>query len=150
MKQPREALAEALKEANDALPKMDERETVYCSIRGDHLRALAAALEALASAAPAQAGPALSEIGAALGVEADDPTKEQILKAIKQHKALINDLTHQVICCGVAASHPDPHLTTTGAYATKWNSAQAEQVRELRRDRDSLRATYLPRMKDGT
>lgn len=37
-------LAEALKEANEALPKMGERETVYCTIRGDHLRTLLAAL----------------------------------------------------------------------------------------------------------
>jgi hypothetical protein len=49
-------------------------------------------------------------------------------------------LTHQVICCGVAASHPDPALTTRGAYAGKWNSAQAEQVRQLRADRDKLQA----------
>jgi protein involved in temperature-dependent protein secretion len=37
-------------------------------------------------------------------------------------------LTHQVICCGVAASHPDATLTTRGAYA----GAQAEEVRKLR------------------
>lgn len=49
-------------------------------------------------------------------------------------------LTHQVICCGVAASHPDATLTTRGAYAGKWNSAQAEEVRKLRIDRDRLRA----------
>lgn len=49
-------------------------------------------------------------------------------------------LTHQVICCGVAASHPDPALTTRGAYAGKWNSAQAEKVRKLREERDQLRA----------
>ncbi len=47
-------------------------------------------------------------------------------------------LTHQVICCGVAASHPDATLTTRGAYAGKWNSAQAEQVRKLRAERDAL------------
>ena len=49
-------------------------------------------------------------------------------------------LTHQVICCGVAASHPDPELTKHGAYAGKWNSAQAEEVRKLRAERDQLRA----------
>jgi hypothetical protein len=49
-------------------------------------------------------------------------------------------LTHQVICCGVAARHPDATLTTRGAYAGKWNSQQAEEVRKLRADRDRLRA----------
>jgi hypothetical protein len=49
-------------------------------------------------------------------------------------------LTHQVICCGVAASHPDATLTTRGAYAGKWNSEQAEEVRQLRIDRDKARA----------
>lgn len=47
-------------------------------------------------------------------------------------------LTHQVICCGVAASHPNATLTMRGAYAGKWNSAQAEQVRKLRAERDAL------------
>ena len=47
-------------------------------------------------------------------------------------------LTHQVICCGVAASHPDATLTTRGAYAGQWNSAQAEEVRKLRAERDAL------------
>jgi hypothetical protein len=49
-------------------------------------------------------------------------------------------LLHQVLCCGVAASHPDATLTTRGAYAGKWNSAQAESVRKLRADRDALLA----------
>lgn len=48
-------------------------------------------------------------------------------------------LTHQVICCGVAASHPDATLTTRGAYAGKWNSAQAEEVRKLRAECDQMR-----------
>lgn len=48
-------------------------------------------------------------------------------------------LTHQVICCGVAASHSDATLTTRGAYAGKWNSRQAEKVRVLRAERDRLR-----------
>lgn len=92
----------------------------------------------------------LLEIAAALGVESEAPTEQQCLAAIKRLKAAVNDLTHQVICCGVAASHPDAALTTRGAYATKWNSAQAEEVRKLRRDRDSLKATYVPKLKDGT
>jgi len=46
---------------------------------------------------------------------------------------------HMVITCGVAARHPDPALTRTGAYAAEWNSQQAEDVRALRSDRDRLR-----------
>ena len=47
-------------------------------------------------------------------------------------------LRHQVIACGVAASHPDVNLSRTGAYAGKWNSQQAESVRNLRAERDAL------------
>lgn len=47
-------------------------------------------------------------------------------------------LKHQVICCGVAASHPDATLTTRGSYAGRWNSAQAEEVRKLRAERDAF------------
>ena len=45
-------------------------------------------------------------------------------------------LTHKVITCGVAATHPDPKVSTVGAYGGKWNSPQAEKVRELRQERD--------------
>ena len=41
------SLSEALVAAFESLPKADERETVYCSIRGDHLRALHTALLSL-------------------------------------------------------------------------------------------------------
>ncbi len=92
----------------------------------------------------------LGEIADALGMDTDAPTTQEILAAIKRLKAAVNELTHQVICCGVAATHPDAELTTKGAYAGKWNSAQAEEVRKLRADRDRLRATYIPRMLDGT
>jgi len=47
-------------------------------------------------------------------------------------------LRHQVIACGVAASHPDVNLSRTGAYAGKWNSQQAESVRNLRAERDAM------------
>lgn len=47
---------------------------------------------------------------------------------------------HQVITCGVAATHPDPTLTLSGAYAGKWNTQQADQVRSLRAERDELLA----------
>ena len=58
-------------------------------------------------------------------------------------------LTHQVICCGVAASHPDATLTTRGAYAGKWNSGQAEEVRKLRAERDALAALQSPAPQTG-
>lgn len=48
-------------------------------------------------------------------------------------------LRHQVITCGVAATHSDPDLTRTGSYSKEWNSAQAEMVRELRTERDELK-----------
>lgn len=63
------------------------------------------------------------------------------LRATEAAWRKLNDtLLHQVLCCGVAASHPDATLTTREAYAGKWNSKQAEAVRALRADRDSLRA----------
>jgi multidrug efflux pump subunit AcrA (membrane-fusion protein) len=46
---------------------------------------------------------------------------------------------HMVITCGVAARHSDANLSKTGAYAGKWNSQQANEVRALRDDRDALR-----------
>ena len=41
-------------------------------------------------------------------------------------------LTRKIITCGVAASHPDAGLSRRGAYAGKWDSPQAEEVRQLR------------------
>ena len=49
-------------------------------------------------------------------------------------------LTHKVITCGVAASHPDASLAHTGVYKGKWDSPQAEEVRKLRAERDALKA----------
>jgi hypothetical protein len=40
----------------------------------------------------------------------------------------------------VIATHPDPNLSRTKAYAGKWNSQQAEAVRKLRDERDQLLA----------
>lgn len=48
-------------------------------------------------------------------------------------------MEHKVITCGVAAHHPDANLTRTGAYAEKWDSPQAEDVRKLRAERDAAR-----------
>lgn len=67
-------------------------------------------------------------------------SEAQVLAALAAMREAIDQLTHQVICCGVAASHPDATLTTRGAYAGKWNSRQADEVRALRQDRDRLRA----------
>jgi hypothetical protein len=77
------------------------------------------------------------------GVRPACPEREEIEELRAQVEAWrkhCDTLTHQVICCGVAASHPDATLTTRGAYAGKWNSAQAEEVRKLRAERDSFRA----------
>lgn len=50
-------------------------------------------------------------------------------------------MVHRVITCGVAASHPNANLTREKrCYSETWNSQQAEKVRELRADRDRLRA----------
>lgn len=49
-------------------------------------------------------------------------------------------MEHKVITCGVAASHPDKLLTTHGAYKTKWDSPQAQSVRELRDAKDAAEA----------
>ena len=77
------------------------------------------------------------------GVRPADTEREEIEELRAQVEAWwkhCDTLTHQVICCGVAASHPNAMLTTRGAYAGKWNSAQAEEVRKLRAERDLFRA----------
>jgi hypothetical protein len=45
-------LREALEAAEEALPKMGERESVFCSIQGHHLRTLVAALASVPSPEP--------------------------------------------------------------------------------------------------
>lgn len=77
----------------------------------------------------------------------DELEDDFVVGAIRQQASDIAELraecdllTHKVICCGVAAWHSDPLLTTTGAYAGKWNSPQADCVRKLRAERDQLRA----------
>lgn len=49
-------------------------------------------------------------------------------------------LEHKIITCGVAASHPDASLSHRGAYAEKWDSQQAQEVRKLRAERDRYKA----------
>jgi hypothetical protein len=47
-------------------------------------------------------------------------------------------LTHKIITCGVAASHPDAALSRRAdSYGGKWDSPQAEKVRELRTRADA-------------
>jgi hypothetical protein len=53
-------------------------------------------------------------------------------RRVAELEAEVALLTHKCITCGVAASHPNPDLTRTGAYAGKWDSPQAEAVRKLR------------------
>jgi len=76
------------------------------------------------------------------GAVATEPSEEiQELRAqVEAWRKQCETLTNQVICCGVAARHPDATLTTRGAYAGKWNSPQAEEVRKLRAERDALLA----------
>lgn len=76
------------------------------------------------------------------GAVATEPSEEiQELRAqVEAWRKQCGTLTNQVICCGVAARHPDATLTTRGAYAGKWNSPQAELVRKLRAERDALLA----------
>jgi hypothetical protein len=73
-----------------------------------------------------------------------DEEINELLAQIDAWRKHCDTLTHQVICCGVAASHPDATLTTRGAYAGKWNSAQAEEVRKLRSERDALASRGAP------
>lgn len=47
-------------------------------------------------------------------------------------------LTHKLITCGVAASHPDAGLSKRGRYAAKWDSPMAQEVRTLRDKADAL------------
>lgn len=54
----------------------------------------------------------------------------------KEHKLL----GHKLICCHVAANHPDPMLSRTGVYIEKWDSQSAEAVRKVRDERDALKA----------
>lgn len=66
---------------------------------------------------------------------------QELRAQVEAWRKQCDTLTNQVICCGVAARHPDATLTTRGAYAGKWNSPQAEAVRKLRAERDALLAT---------
>lgn len=63
---------------------------------------------------------------------------EELRANVLAYRKQCDTLLHQVLCCGVAASHTDATLTTRGAYAGKWNSPQAEEVRKLRAERDAM------------
>lgn len=63
-----------------------------------------------------------------------------LIAEVERLRGEVKLLTHQIITCGVAAGHPDPNLSRTGIYATEWDSPQANEVRALRDDRDTLKA----------
>jgi hypothetical protein len=64
---------------------------------------------------------------------------ERLERENEAFRSECDTLRHQVITCGVAATHPDANLTRTGAYADKWNSRQAEEVRTLRAENETFR-----------
>jgi hypothetical protein len=100
------------------------------------LRPLAFADEAQAAPAPE---PSAQPVAGAVATEPSEEIQE-LRAQVEAWRKQCETLTNQVICCGVAARHPDATLTTRGAYAGKWNSPQAEEVRKLRAERDDLLA----------
>jgi hypothetical protein len=80
-----------------------------------------------------------AQTGAAQIVDELMADRKTMQRGLTAWEKQCDTLTHQVLCCGVAASHPDATLTTRGAYAGKWNSAQAEEVRKLRAECDQMR-----------
>ena len=69
---------------------------------------------------------------------AKDEEIAELRKALDSYAQINQLLTHKIITCGVAASHSDAGLSRRGAYAGKWNSPQAEEVRALRDKYDAL------------
>jgi hypothetical protein len=59
----------------------------------------------------------------------------EVRRLREENAAVTAELTHKIITCGVAATHPDPELTK--GYPQSWQSAQADQVRELRKHCDA-------------
>ncbi len=59
---------------------------------------------------------------------------------IDRLRAEVAELTHKILCCGVAASHSDKTLSERPPYSTKWDSPQAEEVRVLRRENEAMKA----------
>ena len=53
-------------------------------------------------------------------------------------RAELELVTHKLITCGVAATHPDKALSRRGTYGNEWDSPQAERVRQVRAERDRL------------
>ncbi len=66
--------------------------------------------------------------------------RDEALKDAKVLRASHKLLTHKIITCGIAATHPNADLTKTGAYADDWDSPQAQSVRELRAELAEARA----------
>lgn len=94
---------------------------------------------------PMTAGPSMDEaranarrivacVNACDGI--DDPA--EFIAGIRSELSLA---THKLLTCGVAARHPDVSLSMREAdYGGKWNSPQAESVRQIRQQRDELLA----------
>jgi|GEM_PF-3855029 len=57
------------------------------------------------------------------------------LESIREELKLV---THKLLTCGVAATHPDAWLSRRKSYGREWNSPQAERVRQVRAERDRL------------
>jgi hypothetical protein len=72
-----------------------------------------------------------------------DALGAEVRRLREEREALAEEnqlLTHKVITCGVAASHPDPNLSRHPKhYGGKWDSPQAEAVRKVRSERDAAR-----------
>lgn len=77
---------------------------------------------------------------AALAIAYADHCVAEIMVEYDAFKKEYDLLAHKLICCHVAADHPDPMLSRTGVYIEKWDSQSAEAVRKLRDERDTLQA----------
>jgi len=64
---------------------------------------------------------------------------ESVPDVIARLRAELKLMEHKVITCGVAATNPDAGLTLRDGYM-QWTSPQADAVRALRAERDSLLA----------
>ena len=73
--------------------------------------------------------------------------RDSYTQVCADNKALGAELkltTLKVLTCGVAASHPDPALSSREKdYGGPWDSPQAQAVRALRAERDALREALI-------
>lgn len=108
---------------------------------GESVRLIDESVEVALNVVRNTAAPLITVIDAVLAsVAMKDAEIAELRKECKEMRALSQLGTHRVIACGVAATHPDASLMDRGAYADEWRTRQSDEVRELRRDRDALRA----------